>query len=249
MGGLRLLISGGEPLLYKDLKSFIAQTANLGLRRVLFTNGTLLNAENIDWLGVEEIQFSLDGWEKGHDALRGVGAFESTMRGVQIAREAGIAISFATMIHRDNLDEFPQMRDFLGQIGAIEWGIDLPAPAGSLEDHRNLLVPYKEAVPLMSYAYGGGYHGSSDGYACGRHLLTVFPDAMAAKCGFYREALLGDASQSLRDCWLRLEHTPLERLECRDCSAVEECAGGCRFRAPHPLGPDPFMCALYGVAK
>lgn len=248
LGGLRLMISGGEPLLYKDLKQFLAQTADLPLRRVLLSNGTLITAGNIRWLKVEEIQFSLDGWTEGHDLLRGAGTFARTLRGMRIAQEAGIAVSVATMIHRGNLNDFERLRDFMEEMGVQEWGIDVPAPAGALLEHRELLVPYAEAAPLMAYAYGGGYHGSSDGYACGRHLLTVRPDGQAVKCGFYDEKPLGDARRSLQDCWQKLEHIPLDRLECRACPVLADCAGGCRFRAPHPLAADPLMCALYGVS-
>jgi radical SAM protein with 4Fe4S-binding SPASM domain len=249
MGGLRLMISGGEPLLYKDLQTFIAQTADLQLRRVLLSNGTLIHSENIEWLNVEEIQFSLDGWKKGHDMLRGAGTFERTMKGIHATKKAGLSLSFATMIHRGNLDEFDRMRDFMEQIGAIEWGIDVPALAGSLENHQHLLVPYEEAAPFMAYSYGGGYHGSSDGYTCGRHLLTVMPTGQAVKCGFYREKTLGDARRGLKGCWLKLEHIPISRLECQGCPVLEDCAGGCRFRASHPFAPDPVMCALYGISK
>jgi radical SAM protein with 4Fe4S-binding SPASM domain len=248
MGGLRLLISGGEPLLYEDLGAFLAGTADLGLRRVLLSNGTLITPRNIGWLKVEEIQFSLDGWARGHAMIRGAGSFERTMRGIQTVRDTGIAISFATMIHRGNLDDFERMGEFIEEVGAVEWGIDAPVLTGSFIDHDDLFVPYDRAAPLMSYAFGGGYHGPSDGFACGRHLLTVFPDGGAAKCGFYREASLGDARSSLKQCWLKLEHVPLRRLECSECSALEECAGGCRRRAPQPLAPDPLMCILHGKA-
>jgi radical SAM protein with 4Fe4S-binding SPASM domain len=247
MGGLRLLISGGEPLLYRDLKVFLARTEDLRLRRVLLSNGTLINPRNIDSLKVEEVQFSLDGWAEGHDMIRGAGAFERSMRGMRTVRGAGIAISVATMIHRGNLDQFERMRDLIEEIGAIEWGVDVPILAGSFRDHSDLFVPYEQAAPLMAYAFGGGYHGSSEGYACGRHLVTVFPDGQAAKCGFYREKPLGDARQGLKACWLKLEHIPLSRLECGECHALDECAGGCRFRASGPLAPDPVMCARYGT--
>jgi radical SAM protein with 4Fe4S-binding SPASM domain len=248
LGGLRLMISGGEPLLYPDLRQFIAQTADLQLRRALLSNGTLIKADNIGWLTVEEIQFSLDGWQEGHDLLRGAGTFARTIQGMQIAQEAGIAVSVATMIHRGNLHDFERLRDFMEKIGVREWGIDFPATAGSMREHRELLVSSAEAAPLMAYAYGGGYHGSSDGYACGRHLLTVRPDGQAVKCGFYGDKTLGDARRSLQDCWQKLEHIPLDRLECRDCPVLVDCAGGCRFRASHPLAPDPLMCTLYGVS-
>jgi len=249
MGGLRLLISGGEPLLHRDLQAFLAGTEDLGLRRVLLSNGTLINPRNINSLMVEEVQFSLDGWIEGHDMIRGAGTFERTMNGVRTVLEAGLQISFATMIHKGNLHEFDKMRDFIEGAGAIEWGIDVPALAGSLMDHGDLSVPYEQAAPLMAYAFGGGYHGSSDGYACGRHLLTIFPDGRAAKCGFYRDRPLGDARHGLKECWMKLDPIPLRRLECGDCSVLDECAGGCRFRAPSSLAPDPFMCALHGRAR
>jgi radical SAM protein with 4Fe4S-binding SPASM domain len=246
-GGLRLLISGGEPLLYHHLKTFLEETARLPIRRVLLTNGTLVSEDNVDQLQVEEIQFSLDGWHQGHDLLRGKGNFDRTLRGIRAVQDARIPISIATMIHQGNLHEFEDLRRFTEEIGAIEWGIDVLCMAGSLEENQDLTVPYKEAVPFMAYSYGGGYHGPSDGFACGRHLMTVMATGKAAKCGFYEDNPLGDARQGLLDCWLSLKHIPLEELECKDCPLVKECAGGCRYRAPHPLAPDPVMCALYGI--
>jgi len=247
MGGVRLLISGGEPLLYPRLREFIEQTDKLKVRRVLLTNGTLITAKNAPWLRVEEIQFSLDGWQRGHDMLRGSGAFAGVMAGINAAREEGIPVSIATMIHSGNLDEFDRLRSYTEKIDAVEWGIDILCMAGSLERNRALAVPYEAAAPLMSYAFGGGYHGSSDGFACGRHLMTVTPTGKALKCGFYGDKPLGDARQGLRSCWLKLEHTPLAALECKGCPVLEDCAGGCRFRADHPLAPDRAMCACYGI--
>ena len=246
-GGLRLLISGGEPLLYTYLNAFIEKTSGLRIRRVLLTNGTLISKENVDWLQVEEIQFSLDGWRQGHDLLRGKGNFDRTLWGIQAAGDAGVPISIATMIHHGNLHEFEELRRFTEEIGAIEWGIDVLCMAGSLKENRDLTVPYEKAVSFMAYSYGGGYHGPSDGFACGRHLMTVMPTGKACKCGFFEDNPLGDARQGLLNCWMKLEHTPLKELECKDCPVVKECAGGCRYRAPDPLAPDPVMCALYGM--
>lgn len=247
MGGLRLLISGGEPLLYPHLREFIEQTDRLNIRRVLLTNGTLITPRNAQWLQVEEIQFSLDGWLSGHDMLRGEGAFDRVMAGIRAARGEGIPVSIATMIHGGNLREFDLLRRFTEEIEAREWGIDILCMAGSLEDNRDLAVPYEVAAPLMGYAFGGGYHGSSDGFACGRHLMTVTPTGNAIKCGFYEDKPLGDARQGLRQCWQSLDHVSLATLECKGCPVVENCAGGCRFRADHPLAPDRAMCAFHGI--
>ena len=251
-GGLRLLLSGGEPLLYPDLKELIAGTEGMKLHRVILTNGTRINPENIHDLKVENIQFSLDGWRQGHEVLRGPGTFQQALHGIEAARNAGISVSIATMIHQGNLEEFDRLQSFVEEINATEWGIDVLGLAGSLALNKDLLVTGERAAPLMAYAFGGGYHGPSDGFGCGRHLVTVMPSGEMAKCGFYADRPLGNAVQrGLIHCWLRLPHVPLTDLECQGCPALEECAGGCRFRAPHPLGPDPVMCALYrysGVA-
>lgn len=247
-GGLRLLISGGEPLLYPHLQEFIAKTKGLKLRRVLLTNGTLLSDATVRWLQVEELQVSLDGWRRGHERLRGSGNFERTRRGLAAARRAGIPLSIATMVHRGNLAEFDRLERFTREIGAREWGIDLLCPAGTLLDHPHLLVPVDQGVPLLQRAYGGGYHGAADGFACGRHLLTVLPSGQAVKCGFYADEPLGDARQGLLTCWRKLQHLPTSSLACRGCPVLADCAGGCRFRAGAPLAPDRVMCALHGVS-
>lgn len=246
LGGLRLLLSGGEPLLYPRLRELLAATRDLPLRRVLLTNATLINREVARWLQVEEVQVSLDGWHRGHDRLRGRGSFERALLGIAAVQGQGIPLSIATMVHQENLGEFPTLDRFTREIGAREWGIDLLCASGTLLDHPQLLVPAAQGAHLLQYAYGGGYHGASDGFACGRHLLTVLPTGEAVKCGFYAEAPLGDARQGLLACWRRLEHLPLAALECRDCPVLPDCAGGCRFRAAAPLAPDPVMCAVHG---
>ncbi|MFP4158346.1 MAG: radical SAM protein [Desulfobacterales bacterium] len=246
-GGLRLLISGGEPFLYSGLDSFLEQTGNLGIRRILFTNGTLLTSENIRGLQAEEIAFSMDGWRRGHEALRGKNTFDPLMRGIDAAKSAGIDISFSTMIHGENTDEFERMKRFIEDAGAVEWGVDILTVTGSLVAHQDLCLDYESAAPFMEYSFGGGYHGSSDDYACGRHLMAVMPDGQAVKCGFYSDRPLGDARKSLAECWKNMPHIRLDELECRGCEFIHECRGGCRFRAPHPLAPDPAMCRLYGV--
>jgi len=151
------------------------------------------------------------------------------------------------MVHRGNLHEFERMRRFVEEIDAIGWGIDILCDAGNLGHNRQFQVSFAEATPLLDYAFGGGYHGPSEGFACGRHLLTVLPDGQAVKCGFYRDTPLGDACHGLIDCWLKLEHIPLASLECKDCPVLTQCGGGCRFRAPHLLASDPAMCARYGI--
>ncbi len=246
IAGLKILISGGEPMLYPWIFELLDRTAELSVRRVLITNGTLIHDENAKRLNVEEAQISLDGWERGHEIVRGAGSFGKTMRGLESARAAGIAVSIATMIHRANLDEFDRMAAFVKEIDAVSWGIDLPCPAGRFSRNSRLFVTPQEAAAFMGYAFGGGSH-STPGFACGHHLMTVLPSGRAAKCGFYADTPLGDATVSLAQCRRLMPIIRADELACRGCPHIDACGGGCRFRAPDPLAPDPVMCAVFGV--
>jgi len=56
MQGLRVLITGGEPLLHPDFRKVNEFVKDLALRKILFTNGVILNDELLKKLNVEEIQ-------------------------------------------------------------------------------------------------------------------------------------------------------------------------------------------------
>jgi len=249
MQGLRVLVSGGEPLMHPDIAAMNEAISSVGVRKVLLTNGTLVRAKNLSaWCFFDEIQFSLDGLEKGHDKLRGAGTFERTVKGIEIAQNRGVAVSIATMIHRENIAELEALAAWIEARDIVEWSLDVPCQAGRLSQNPDLLVTPKEGAPFLSLATGGSYHGAEEPFACGHHLCTVTPNGDVLKCGFFPDDRLGNVSEGLEACWKRAHHIPLSELECRACFHLKECKGGCRFRAPTPKGKDPIMCARFGVS-
>lgn len=85
MGGRRLGIVGGEPLLYSGIFEITRRGKNLGLAVTIGTNGLLLEryAKDIISSGVDILEVSIDGREEVHDKNRGVqGAFNQTLRGI-----------------------------------------------------------------------------------------------------------------------------------------------------------------------
>jgi radical SAM protein with 4Fe4S-binding SPASM domain len=245
--GLRVLFSGGEPLLYPELGRLNKVLPPFELRKVLLTNGTLLTEENQNlWSHFDEIQVSLDGLKEGHEALRGPGTFNQAVRGMEIATRKGIPISIATMVHRYNLQEFDGLARWIEGQPVVEWNIDVPCEAGRLSENRAFFVAPEEGATFLEYATGGSYHGSGEPFACGYHLCAVTPEGHVVKCGFFEERL-GSLKEGLEVSWKRAKHIALRELECAPCPYLSDCKGGCRFRAPSPLGKDPVMCAFYGV--
>ncbi|MBI3600768.1 MAG: radical SAM protein, partial [Nitrospinae bacterium] len=198
MQGLRLLISGGEPMLYSKFWELNDMLPDYNFRKVILTNGWFLGEKEASRLNVHEVQVSLDGLEKGHDILRGNGSFEKAIAAIEAVKDAGIDLSAATMVHKYNLDDFPEMSGMLKGYNVREWGIDVPVIAGNLKSPLTPLFQRgerEEGAELLRFAFGGSYHGGSEGYACGRHICTIMPTGKVCKCGFYEDKPLGDISE------------------------------------------------------
>ncbi|MBM4286838.1 MAG: radical SAM protein [Deltaproteobacteria bacterium] len=247
MQGLRVLFSGGEPLLYRHWEELNRQLPDFDLRLVLLSNGLLLTDDVIRELKVHEVQLSLDGLETGHDLVRGKGTWAKTVDRLAALQQAGVEVSVATMIHRGNAAELEEMSRWLQELGVREWNLDIPCLSGRLADHQDLCLDPAQAAVYLELGFGGSAHGATGDFACGRHLAAVLPHGTVAKCGLYGHRPLGRLEEGLETCWLRLPHLHLSDLECAPCAYVHDCRGGCRFRAGGGLAPDPVMCARYGV--
>jgi len=250
LGGLRLIITGGEPLLYPHFDLLNRELAGRTYRGVLVTNGTLLGERDLRSLNFQEIQFSVDGMEEGHDYLRGGGSFRKVMGAMHRTLDAGIAVSVATVIHSHNLEELERLGELLFEMDVASWTLEYPVEAGRMEGHRELVPAPEVAAPLFEMEWGAGAHEGAEGYACGAHLANVEPGGRLVKCGYYREESGGHtgAEGGLRRAWRELPKMRMEGV-CAGCDLLAECGGGCRFRAELMAGaggPDPLMCARMG---
>jgi radical SAM protein with 4Fe4S-binding SPASM domain len=112
-----LLLSGGEPLLRDDLLDLIAYARQQGMRPVLSTNGTLIDAalaKRLREAGLAYAGISLDGPARVNDAFRGQpGAFEQALEGIRHCRAAGVKTGLRLTIHRDNVGEIPGVFDLI----------------------------------------------------------------------------------------------------------------------------------------
>lgn len=233
MQGLRLLITGGEPLTYGKFSELNSMLPDYKFRKILFTNGLLLDKSRLKGLNAEEIQFSVDGMERGHEVLRGKGTYKTVIRNIKDAVAAGVSVSVATMVHSGNLGEFDEMENLFKETGVKDWTVDVPCIAGSLKDNGMFLPPPEKAGKYLNYGFGGGLHGGGGGFACGLHLVSVLANGDVCKCTFYPDAPAGRIEEGLRNCWSIMKPLSLSELECADlrCEFLEACRGGCRFRA------------------
>ncbi len=130
-----IILTGGEPLLRHDIFDIAAFGTRLGLRMVMAPNGTLITKEiavKMKDSGIKRISISLDGsTPETHDAFRGIQhAFEKSIQGIEIAKNAGIEFQINTTITKSNLSEIPKILKLAEELGAVAHHIFLLVPTG-----------------------------------------------------------------------------------------------------------------------
>lgn len=122
MGCLSLLFTGGEPLLRDDFVEIYTHAKRRGFLITLFTNGTLLTRELVDFLSSWYpylIEVTLYGLTvETYGAVTGnPGAFERCMRGVEMLVEAGLPLRLKAMAMRPTAAEIPAMYEYAAGLG------------------------------------------------------------------------------------------------------------------------------------
>ncbi len=149
-----IIISGGEPLLREDIKSILSYIKKKGLWVHLITNATLINEEKASMLkevGVDFVQVSLDGSSaQVNDRIRGKGAFDKTMKGVEHLKQAGLNFSLYPTLTKLNIDDFMNMFDLFTKLtNRPSIGCAYFAPVGRGVDNKEQLeLPIEEFSKL-----------------------------------------------------------------------------------------------------
>ncbi len=135
VGNPIIILTGGEPLLRPDIFDIARYGTEKGLRMVMAPNGTLITqrlAQQMADAGIQRISVSLDGaTRESHDRFRGVdGAFDGALRGIKLAKDAGIEFQINTTITKTNLKEIPEIQELAIKLGAVAHHIFLLVPTG-----------------------------------------------------------------------------------------------------------------------
>jgi MoaA/NifB/PqqE/SkfB family radical SAM enzyme len=125
VGYRHLHITGGEPLLWKDLLEALDYAFDTKYQSVfLNTNGTLLTEDVSRKLSTYKdlsISVSLEGTETLHNYLRGKGSYTQTVQGIEKALEAGIELSIFTTACKSLIPGLPHfVRDLYKKFPGIE---------------------------------------------------------------------------------------------------------------------------------
>lgn len=151
-----VVITGGEPLLRKDL-IFCGKTLRKhGFRWGIVTNGYGYTADIHAGLlaaGMGSITLSLDGFENSHNWLRAnKKSFENAVKALDlIVSTKGLTYDIVTCVNRKNISELPEFRNFLISKKVKAWRLFTIAPIGRAANNNDMILTSGELKLLMDF--------------------------------------------------------------------------------------------------
>ncbi len=150
LGVLQLGLSGGEPLVRKDLEDLAAHARGLGLYSTLVTSGlglTRARAERLRDAGLEHVQISIqDADTEVAERIAGVSSVKQKRAAAAIVKELGFAFSINVVLHRANLDRLDRIIDLAAELGADRLELANTQYYGWALENRAKLMPTQEQV-------------------------------------------------------------------------------------------------------
>ena len=130
------ILTGGEPLLRRDILEIVQRAAERGLWVVVGTNGVRITenvARRLAEAGARGLSLSLDALDPGrHDRFRKVrGAWRNTVEGAEILSRTGLPFIVQTTAGSHNLGELEAIADFAhARLAAKVWNLYFLVPTG-----------------------------------------------------------------------------------------------------------------------
>ena len=130
------ILTGGEPLLRRDILEIVRRAAERGLWVVVGTNGVRITenvAQHLAAAGARGLSLSLDALDpERHDHFRRVrGAWQNTVEGAEILNRTGLPFIVQTTAGSHNLNELEAIADFAhDRLAAKVWNLYFLVPTG-----------------------------------------------------------------------------------------------------------------------
>jgi len=153
----KVKISGGEPFVREDIFTLLDALYTHPIRLSINTNATLIDQAAARHLArytnrLDDIMVSLDGSRpETHDALRGPGTFQRTVRGItHLVEQVGKVSAYCT-VTRLNMDELPGILDLSRDLGILGLKFNELLPEGrAVENGAELHLSRSERDAVIS---------------------------------------------------------------------------------------------------
>lgn len=153
---ITFIITGGEPLLHKDLLQIGDYINKIGMKWAMVTNGLLLNKEMMKKLenaGISALTLSLDGLEESHNKLRNS---QLAFKKVDLALDAlgNSKIQFkdvVTCVYPENINQLFEIGTLLVKKGISSWRLFRIFPSGRAENNNDILLSFEQTEKMVEW--------------------------------------------------------------------------------------------------
>jgi len=253
LGTEMVILTGGEPLLRKDIFDLATKSAEQGFWVVMGTNGVLINdrvAQKMVDCGIQGVGISIDSVDpEKHDSFRGgPNSWKHSVRALEICRDHGLQVLVQSTVMASNYEEVPKLLDFARDMGAWSFNLyflvqtgrgqlmnDLSAMQTEMmlgklvdvqEDYRPMLVRSKCAPHFKRLAYEKGEGGlESGGCMAGTQYCRITPNGDVTPCPYMELSAGNVRDSSFTEIW---KESPLF-LGLRDLERLQGRCGACEF--------------------
>jgi radical SAM protein with 4Fe4S-binding SPASM domain len=157
-----LILTGGEPLLRRDIFDVAGYASRKGFTTVLGTNGVLLREREARLMrerGVLGASISLDSTDRArHDAFRRLpGSWDGAVRATRVLADAGLDFSLHMSVTDWNVAEVPAMIDLARELGAKVLNFFFLVRTGRGRDLTDIdAAAYERILTYLAKAQGVG---------------------------------------------------------------------------------------------
>ena len=250
-----LILSGGEPLLRKDVYELIRYGTEKGLRMGLGSNGSLIDivtANKLRNAGVKTVSISLDSnIPAQHDEFRGVvGSWDKAITAVKALRKTGILVQLNTTLTQQNYGQIDDIMALAEQIGVEDFHLFFLVPTGRgvkiadispklyenmitntfAKTHKHLLNVRPSCAPqFMRIAKGMGLDMRQwiRGCIAGLYYCRVYPNGDITPCPYLPVKLGNIREKTFKEIWF---NNPVFKT-LRDPKSLKGKCGVCEYKA------------------
>jgi pyrroloquinoline quinone biosynthesis protein E len=147
LGVLQLHLSGGEPLLRRDLVEIVRSASGLGLYTNLITSGFGLSSRRAELLraaGLDHVQISIQADDPAlADRIAGTPSFERKKAAARLVKKLGWPLTVNVVLHRHNIDRVDRILDMAADLEADRVELANTQYYGWARRNRDGLLPSK----------------------------------------------------------------------------------------------------------
>ena len=150
LGVVQLALTGGEPMLRRDLDELTAAARAAGLYSTLVTAGTRFTRERAEQLkaaGLDHVQVSIQSPDpEENDRIAGIRSFDKKIAAARAARELGFPLTINCVLHRQNLDRIEEILALAEELDAQRLELANTQYYGWAVVNQDALLPTREQL-------------------------------------------------------------------------------------------------------